>query len=166
MVFFLQTLNIYCISHKNKLLLLQEALGRNILKKSRLLVLDILVLTIPGGWHWLRDGDVSGATVCVQAGEGTGLCRRSRPGAGTSYRDKTRWRLAGTEYLMVFVAHFWDSAGGRPEGVKLSVGASEGTSARSPQELLQWEEEEVPEWEEDSATLVCRAVPAAQRCGD
>lgn len=41
------------------------------------------------------------------------------------------------------------------------MGASEGTSARGPQELLLWEEEEVPEWEEDSAAL----VPVAQCCG-
>lgn len=76
------------------------------------------------------------------------------PVARTLYRDKTRWHLAGTEYLMGLVAHFWDSTGGCPKGIKLSMGASEGTSTHGPGELLLWEEGEVPEWEEGSAALV------------
>lgn len=85
-------------------------------------------------------------------------------GAGASLRDKTRWHFAGTEHLVGLMAHFWDSAGGCPKGVKLGMGASERISTQSPQELLLWKEEEVPEWEEGSAALVlgCASSSALQ----
>lgn len=54
------------------------------------------------------------------------------PVARTLYRDKTRWHLAGTEYLMGLMAHFWDGTSGCPKGIKLSTGASEGMSTHGP----------------------------------
>lgn len=83
------------------------------------------------------------------------------PGPGTSYRGKTRWHLAGTEYLMGLVAHFWNSTGGRPKGVKLSVGTSEGMSPTPPQDLLLWKEGFLSG--RKALPPPRRAVPAAQR---
>jgi len=62
------------------------------------------------------------------------------------------------------VARCRDSAGGCPNRVKLSIGASNGLSACGPQELLLWEEEEevVPEWEEGCRSWPCRWLSAAR----
>lgn len=159
--FFANARYLFRISHKNKLRFYRKLWVETFLKKSVYCIRSIGpdppwgVALAPGRGH-------SNATVCVRAGEGTGLCRRSRLGAGTSYQDKTRWHLAGTEYLMGLVAHFWDSTGGRPKGVKLSMGASERMSPTPPKTYCYGRRgflsgrKALPPWR--------RAVPAAQRC--